>query len=204
MANTLDVIKARTSANQFDTTHTLSEAEITELVQYAQEAPTSFNMQNWRIVAFASKEQKEKLKAVAYGQPKVADAAVCFLFVGIKDGYKQVGPNMKPLVEAGVLPEDGLAGLVGMADGMYAGKESIQRDEAIRSASFAAMTLMFAAQDKGYVSGPMIGFDFAAVAQLAGLGENEVPVLLLSVGKAAEGNWPRKPRVPVAQQLKIV
>jgi nitroreductase len=50
----------------------------------------------------------------------------------------------------------------------------------------------------------MIGFDPAGVAKEVGLGANELPVMLVSVGRAAPGNWPRKPRRPVSEQLKIV
>ena len=91
-----------------------------------------------------------------------------------------------------------------MANGMYAENTQLQHDEAIRSASMVAMTLMLAAQDKGLVSGAMIGFDPAGVAKEAGLGANELPVMLVSVGRAAPGNWPRKPRRAVSEQLKIV
>ena len=65
MTDTLSTIKARTSANNFDTTHVMSNADIEELVSYAQHAPTAFNLQNWRVVAFSSKAQKEALKAAA-------------------------------------------------------------------------------------------------------------------------------------------
>jgi len=58
MTDTLSTIKARTSANNFDTTHVLTLAEIEELVSYAQHAPTAFNLQNWCALAFSSKAQK--------------------------------------------------------------------------------------------------------------------------------------------------
>jgi nitroreductase len=204
MTDALTIIKSRTSANNFDPTHVMTAAEIEELVSYAQETPTSFNQQNWRIVAVSSADRKAALKAVAYGQAKVSDAAVCFVLVGIKDGYKELGRLVKPLLEAGAIDQAAYDGWIGMANGMYAENTQLQHDEAIRSASMVAMTLMLAAQDKGLVSGAMIGFDPAGVAKEVGLGANELPVMLVSVGRAAPGNWPRKPRRPVSEQLKIV
>ena len=204
MTDTLSTIKGRTSANNFDTTHVLSTAEIEELVSYAQHAPTAFNLQNWRVVAFSSKAQKEALKAAAYGQQKVADAAVTFVVAGIKDGYKEIGRLAKPLLDAGAIDQAAYDGWVGMTVGSHENNPQLQHDEAFRSASLAAMTLMLAAQAKGYVSGPMSGFVPDQVAQVAGLGPNEVPVILIAVGRAAEGNWPRKPRRALAEQVKIV
>jgi nitroreductase len=36
------------------------------------------------------------------------------------------------------------------------------------------------------------------------LAEDEVPVMLLSVGPARAGNWAQKPRLPVADVLELV
>jgi nitroreductase len=50
----------------------------------------------------------------------------------------------------------------------------------------------------------MIGFDAEAVHREFGLAEDEVPVMLLSVGVAGPGNWPQKPRRPVGDVLDFV
>jgi nitroreductase len=50
----------------------------------------------------------------------------------------------------------------------------------------------------------MIGFDADAVAREFALAEDEVPVMLLSIGKALPENWPQKPRRPVAEVLDFV
>jgi len=49
----------------------------------------------------------------------------------------------------------------------------------------------------------MIGFDAEGVAREFGLGSNEVPVMLVAVGRAAPGNWPQKLRRPLAEVLEI-
>ncbi len=50
----------------------------------------------------------------------------------------------------------------------------------------------------------MIGFDAEGVHREFGLAQDEVPVLLLSVGAERPGNWPQKPRLPVADVLDLV
>ena len=50
----------------------------------------------------------------------------------------------------------------------------------------------------------MIGFDAEAVAREFALAEDEVPVMLLSVGPVRPGNCPQKPRLPVADVLDLV
>jgi nitroreductase len=76
MTDVFSAINGRTSANNFDPTHVMTQAEITELAQLANQTPTSFNQQNWRLVAVNTPAAKARLKAAAYNQPKVGDAAV--------------------------------------------------------------------------------------------------------------------------------
>ena len=199
--DTLEVIKHRISANQFDPSKTLSEAEIRELISYAIEAPSSFNIQHWRFVAVTRPAEKARLKAVAYNQPKVADAAVTFIILGDLQATERLPQIYQPLVEAGAMPQEMADRVVGMATGMYKDNPQNQRDEAIRSASLAAMTLMLAAEAKGLVSGPMIGFDPEGVKREFNISDRYVPVMLLAVGYPAPGNHPRKPRLSVDEVL---
>ena len=50
----------------------------------------------------------------------------------------------------------------------------------------------------------MIGFDAEALAREFALAEDEVPVMLVSVGAERPGNWPQKPRRPVVEVLDLV
>jgi nitroreductase len=198
----LEAIRSRISANKFDPDRALAPQEIRELVEYAVEAPSSFNQQNWRFIAVTKKVDKERLKAVAYGQQKVADASVTFIILGDLKGVERLGKALEPSVKAGIITAKDSEGWVGMAAGMYA-DDRMARDEAVRSGSLAAMTLMIAAQAKGLVSGPMIGFDPEGVRREFKIPERYLPALLLPVGFAAPGNWPRKPRLPVQEVLRF-
>jgi nitroreductase len=203
MITVIDAIRQRTSANNFDPTHVMSREDITELVSLATESPSSFNMQNWRFIAVTSPEAKQRLKAAAFNQPKVGDAAVTFVVVGEVGGHQHLPRLIKPMLDAGAINQAAYDGWIGMANGLYEGKDQFQRDEAIRSASLASMTLMLAATGKGYVSGAMIGFDATDVAAECSLAANEVPVMLIAVGRPAAGNWPRKVRRSIDEVLSL-
>jgi nitroreductase len=64
--------------------------------------------------------------------------------------------------------------------------------------------MIYVATSWGLGSTPMIGFDAEAVHREFGLATNEVPVMLLSIGAERPGNWPQKPRLPVAEVLDLV
>jgi nitroreductase len=199
--DTIELIKQRISTNKFDASRTLTEAEIKELVAYATEAPSAYNIQNWRFVAVTKPEDKARLKSVAYNQQKVADAAVTFIVLGDLRGYEKLPQILKPMVDGGLMDQAMADGWSKSAASSYSADEQFARDEAIRSASFAAMTLMIAAQAKGLVTGPMIGFDPEGVKREFNIADRYVPVMLLTVGYPAPGNWPRKPRLGVEEVL---
>ena len=90
------------------------------------------------------------------------------------------------------------------ARGLYDDQPQRQRDEAVRSATFGTAAIIYAARSLGLGSTPMIGFDADAVHREFGLAEDEVPVMLLTVGPERSGNWPQKPRMPVADVLDFV
>lgn len=199
--NTIEAIRYRISANKFDATRSLSEAEIQELVQLATESPSSLNIQHWRFVAVTKTEDKTRLKAVAFDQEKVVDAPVTFIILGDLRGHEKLAEALEPLVVAGTFDRKMADGWLGAAAHLYGSNPQMARDEAIRSASLAAMTLMLAAEAKGMASGPMIGFDPEGVRREFQIPERYVPVMLLPVGYATEGNWKRKPRFGLNQVL---
>jgi nitroreductase len=145
---------------------------------------------------------KTRLRSLAYGQTKIQEAAVTFIVCGVLPDHAALAARLLPFVEAGFMPAVMASGWQEGARAQYADPQTA-RDEAVRSATLGAATLIFAAEALGLVSGPMIGFDAEGVAREFGLGSNEVPVMLVAVGRAAPGNWPQKPRRPLAEVLEI-
>ncbi|TRW14948.1 nitroreductase family protein [Glacieibacterium frigidum] len=204
MADVIAAIEERRTTVLYDGTRDVSDEQITELVRLATRAPTAFNLQNWRFIAVHSPDAKARLRAVAWDQAKITEAAVTFIIVGQMADETTLPDRLAPAVQAGLMPAAMVDGWVAGAASLYAGQPWRQRDEAVRSASFGAATLFYAAHAMGLGSGPMIGFDPEGVAREFGLGENEVPVVLVAVGYGTPENWPQKPRRPVQDVLSIV
>lgn len=198
------LLEERISVDKFQSQRALSDENIAELVRLATMAPSAYNFQNWTFIAVCSPEAKLRLRDVSYGQQKVVDAAVTFIICGTLRAHLQLHKALAPSVAAGVLPSALVEGWVAAAGNSHRDNLQLQRDEAMRSASLAAMTLMLAAQGMGLASCPMSGFDAAGVAREFGLTGDQVPVMLVAVGDAAEGNWSRKVRKPVDEVLVLV
>lgn len=197
------IIESRASTNYYDPDRQLSDSEIEELVYLATRAPSAYNFQNWKFIAVRSREAKARLKAVSFGQKKVVDAPVTFIICGTLAAHEQLPLALRPSVDAGILDESVFEDWGAMARRSHIGNPELQRDEAVRSASLAAMTLMLASQGMGLATGSMGGFDPLALAREFGLAATEVPVILVTVGYPAPGNWPQKPRRPVHEVIEF-
>lgn len=198
------LIETRISANFYDTQRPLSDEIITALVDQATRAPSAYNFQNWKFIAVRSEAAKLRLKDVAYGQQKVVDAPVTFIICGTLKAYEQLGDALKPSVTANILDQAFADSWVAVAKKAHEDNPELQRDEAMRSASLAAMTMMLAAEGMGLATGSMSGFDPHALTQAFNLAPTEIPVMLITVGYPASGNWPQKPRKPIADVITFV
>ncbi|HQR98507.1 MULTISPECIES: nitroreductase family protein [unclassified Polaromonas] len=199
---TITLIEQRTSVNHFDAEHRLSDTEIEQLVRLATRAPTAYNLQNWRFIAVRTPAAKALLHDLAHGQAKVLEAAVTFIVCGQLPNHLDVPQRLLPFIDAGYMSEAMASAWKTGVRTQYADPR-IARDEAVRSATFGAATLIFAAEAMGLATGPMGGFDADSVAGQFGLTSEEIPVMLVAVGRAAGTSWPQKPRRPLAEVLGV-
>ena len=192
-----NIVQERRSVKSYDTENSISDAELKELFGEVILTPSSFNLQHWTFIAVKESEQKKKLKEAAWGQQQVEDCSVAILVCGKLDAYKdapEIYKNAPKEVQEGLLP---------MINNFYEGKEQLQRDEAIRSASLAAMTLMYAAKNRGWATGPMIGFDPVETSKLLQLSSAYIPVMLLVLGYQKIEPRPRDTRRPIEEIVRL-
>ena len=175
-----EAIQSRRSVKKFDKSHELTDDEVRHLVRCANLAPTSFNMQNWQFVAVRDADQKAALCKAAWNQEQVCDAAMVLVFAGDLKAYEDCSRTLRNA------PDELTAMFDGMIKQFYGDNESLALQEACRSVGFAGQNVMLAARDMGYDTCAMIGFDPKAVAEILELPEHLPPLLMVTVGRAAE------------------
>lgn len=188
-----EIVTNRRSVKAFDTNHEITDEALKSIFEQVVLGPSSFNLQHWHFVVVREAARKAALRKYAMNQAQVEEASVCIAVVGRLDAHERAGEvfaESPPKVRDTMVP---------MIERFYGDKPEFQRDEAIRSCSLAAMTLMYAAQDHGYATGPIIGFDPAAVSKEIGLGADEFPVMLVVIGKQVSQMRPRAMRFPLAK-----
>ncbi|OFZ65956.1 MAG: reductase DrgA [Betaproteobacteria bacterium RBG_16_56_24] len=179
-------VEQRRAIKGYDPNHSMSKTEIEKLMSLAMLSPTAWNIQNWRFVLVRDPELRKKIRAAAWDQPQVTDATLLVVLTADLNAWKKepvrYWRNAPQPVQDYILPA--------MAQ-YYEGREQLQRDEGMRSCGMAAMTLMLTAQEMGYQSGPMDGFDFDAVGKLINLPADHAIVMFVVIGKGIKEPLPR-------------
>ncbi|MHC4550431.1 MAG: nitroreductase family protein [Planctomycetota bacterium] len=191
-------IRSRRSLKTFDPSHALDDATLREIFDLVTRAPSSFNLQHWRFVVVRDQERKDQLCAASFGQRHVAEGAAVVVVAAKLRAHEDAERAQVHV------PDDALrAKLVREIEGYYAANPQFQRDEAIRSASLAAMTLMLVAESKGLGTCPMIGFNPKQVTEVAALPEGCFPVMLVVLGKPGPGETFPTSRFALAEVVKL-
>jgi len=185
-------IEARRAVKHYDANHRMTEAEIEKLMSLALLAPTAFNIQNWRFVLVRDPALRKEIRAVAWDQAQVTDASLLIVLCADLKAWEK-----NPARYWADAPQPAKDYLVPAIDKYYRGREQVQRDEGMRSCGIAAQTLMLAAQEMGYESCPMDGFDYEAVGKLINLPPDHVVAMFVVVGKPTQAAWPLPGQLPM-------
>ncbi|PAQ15390.1 nitroreductase family protein [Bacillaceae bacterium SAOS 7] len=206
MADFLDLIQERRSANNFLTDHPISTKELNEMFELVKLAPSAFNLQHTKYIVVTDPEVKTKVKEAAYGQHKVETASAVILVLGDKKAFQQAAQIYEGLKLLGIVSPQEYEHMVNDTVSVYEGRgEAFQRDEAIRNASLSAMLFMLVAKEKGWDTCPMIGFDPEALKQILNINDQEEVVLMITIGKEkVESRKPRGYRKPVSELVTYI
>jgi nitroreductase len=194
--NVSTAILERRAEKMFDPAFTISEQQVTDLLEKAILSPTAFNIQNWRIVNVKDPALRQKIREVAWNQDKVTDASLLFVICADLNAWAKEAARYW----AGA-PQMYQDMLIPAIDAYYRGKPQVQRDEAMRSCGIIAMSIMLMAQEQGWHSCPMDGFDFDAVGKLINLPESHVVSMMIAVGKRTQESFPRVGKIPLDEVL---
>lgn len=180
-----DVVNERTSIREYDSSAKLTKEELTELLEATVKSPSAWNLQHWHFVVITDQDAKERLLPIAYNQKQITEAGAVVAVLGDLEANKNVDEVYNPLVEAGHMTEDVKNILSGQINGAYK-NGAFARDAAFTNASLASMTFMLAAKAKGLDTCSMGGFNAQKFVEEFKIEDRYIPVMLISVGKAAK------------------
>ncbi len=188
----IEAVRRRRATKAFDPDHKIPEETKRVLLETSALAPSAYNIQHWRVVDVQDPGIREGIREVAWGQAQVTDASLLLVLCADLDAWQE-----KPQRYWATAPQPVQDFLLPKLDEYYRGKPQVARDEAMRSLGLFGMTVMLVAQELGYDSCPMDGFDFDAVARIVGLPGQYTMGYMIAIGKGIGTDWERN-RIPVA------
>ncbi|WP_168123697.1 nitroreductase family protein [Paenibacillus sp. HB172176] len=193
----LDVLYGRHSVRKYDSSVSISEEEIREMIEIATRAPSSSNMQPWRFLVITDQETKQKLVPVAFNQQQVAEASAIVIVLGDLEMYKKSEEIYDASFKAGFMSEEVKNNMTANSLKMYPSLPAERLKEiVVFDTGLVAMQLMLTARAKGYDTVPMGGYNRDQVIEMFGIPPQYLPTLMLPIGKAATPGH-MTPRLPV-------
>ncbi|MNO53354.1 putative NAD(P)H nitroreductase YodC [compost metagenome] len=184
-----DIITSRHSVRVYDPTVKISRKEMTEILEEATLAPSSVNLQPWRFLVVDSPEGKAKLEELAPGnKTQVTTSSAVIAVFGDMDAFENADEIMGSAVEKGYLPQEIKDQIMANYTDLF-GRMPAQafREMILIDGGLVSMHFMLSARARGYDTNPIGGYDKSRIAEAFGMEkERYVPVMLISVGKAAK------------------
>nr|WP_321513902.1 nitroreductase family protein [uncultured Pseudodesulfovibrio sp.] len=181
-----DILIKRRAINFFDPTRNVSEALLKDLLEEAVKAPSSFNLQPWKVKIVRDPEQKAALRALAFDQPKVTEASVVIMVLADRDGWKEGNETLEKHFAKNMQPEQ-RDWFISTTSALYGNSEAASQAFANKNAGLFAMSLMYTASNHGLHTHPMDGFDHEAVRKEFAIPDNYWIPMLIAVGHLNPG-----------------
>lgn len=186
------IVKGRRSVRKYDENIKISKEEISEIISEASLAPSSANMQPWRVIVVDTPEGKEKLRPLVRFNTLQNDTSSAMLLIfGDTQSYLYVEEIYNTAVAQGKMPAEVRDSQLETILSMYPTLPKEMKVEIAKvDSSLFAMQLMLVARAHGYDTNPMAGFEVDQVAKAFDLDEERyAPVMIISIGKAKEEGY---------------
>lgn len=186
-----EIAQKRRSINFFDPDRKVDDSLLTELIETAALAPSSFNLQPWNLMVLTADEQKEKLRPLAWDQPKVTEAPVILIVLADKNGWQENHPivekNWQQMLASGSMAPEQREWFLNAAKSLYDWSPEANLAFAAKNSGFFGVSLMYGATGLGLESHPMDGFDHEGVRKAFNIPDHFWIPLLLAVGYPKPG-----------------
>ena len=188
----MDVIQAireRRSINFFEPGRDISVQTIRDLLELANLAPSSMNLQPWRVIVVNDPERKKTLRQCAFDQPKVEEASAVLIMVADPEALEEnLDAVLGSWVRLGYMKPEAVETYQGLAGKLYRAANSLTRKFfAVKNTSLYAMNVMIAAKGFGLETHPMDGFDEEAIKKAFLIPGDKIIPMLIAVGYLKSG-----------------
>lgn len=194
-----EIVLQRYAAQRFDG-RTAPGEPVSELLELVRFAPSSLNLQPWRIRVVTDPVLKERLLPAAYDQAGVTTSSHLLVF-SADPGFEDLIRRLDALLSAHGVPDAEREAQLATARGFTEPMSPRQRAAFATLQGYLALgNALNGAQALGLDSCPIDGFDQRVVSEIPALPPPRVPVILCPIGYGAGEPGP-KLRFPIEEIL---
>lgn len=195
----LTALNWRYAVKEFDQNKPLNKALVDTILESGRLAPSSDGFEPWKFIVVHDPATRQKLRDVAYGQPKVTDAPYLVVLAYRTDADALADEQVARIARVQNQSEAELAGLKQYFAASIAAKKAAGFEAWSRAQSYIPLGIMIeTAALLNVDAGPMEGFDPQKVGDILGLpAKNLKATTMLALGyRAAEPKRPKVRRSP--------
>lgn len=177
--------------------------QLQHILEQATTAPSSSNMQPWRFLVIDDQDQKKELRAIANNQEQVETSSAIIAVLGDVKMYENAKQIYDANAERGYMPRELADLMITNSLDLYGNaSEEVLKNIVHFDAGLISMQIMLLAKDMGYDTVPMGGFDKVKFAEKFALPKNELPIVLIAIGKEAAPAYGSS-RLPFEQIIRF-
>lgn len=179
------LMQERKSVRKYDPNFKIERAELEHILQQATSAPSSSNLQPWRFLVIDDDQQKKELRIAGFNQAQIETSSAIIAVIGDKKMYENTQQIYDANVEKGYMPRDIADMMISNSYSMYSSlPDATLSTIAHFDAGLITMQVVLLAKERGLDTVIMGGFDKEGFATKYNLPENELPIVLIAIGKA--------------------
>ena len=180
-----DVVRHRYATKKFDG-KMIPQEKIEELLDIIRFAPSSLNLQPWKIKVISDPKIKEALKPATFGQEQVTTCSHLLVFCA-NTKVDELIEKADRMLRDGGLPDELRTSRFNMAKTMTGNMSPEETVEWAKCHAFLALgNAVNGAKSIGFDSCPMAGFDPAEYSRILNLPDHLIPTMICPLGYAAD------------------
>ncbi|MBI4433402.1 NAD(P)H-dependent oxidoreductase [Candidatus Uhrbacteria bacterium] len=194
----LAALQWRYAVKIFDPTRRVASEDLHTILESGRLAPSSYGVEPWKFLVIENQELRRQLRAVAYDQPKVTDAAHLIVIARRTDVRARIAAELaERTARAQGRPPEALAGLQQMVDEDITRRSNAEVDAWARAQTYLPLGIMvMTAALLGVDAGPMEGFTLEKVDAILHLSERHLAATtMLALGYRGDDPAAERPKV---------
>lgn len=184
--NVKDILEKRRSVRHYDSNYKISSETLTALVESASKSPNGNNIQATRYLIIEDANLRNLVLPIAFNQQQIVEASTLIVMLGDYQAFNK-GNIIKIHEEgyqAGYFDESLRDYLANAAINYYESKTKEDlKLELTRDVSLASMSLVLLANEAGFDTITMSGYDSKKLKEILNISDRYLDVMLIAIGK---------------------